>query len=116
MLRRKRGQAPFYNNRGQAVFEYAIIIGIVVLALGMMQVYLRRGIQAGIKIAMDELGLQRDFEFDPTLGTAQDSLAHSSSFAQRETSLGEGGSRGISVDEKTKMSGSSEYWSNWEEE
>ncbi|GAI08601.1 unnamed protein product, partial [marine sediment metagenome] len=105
-----------HNNRGQAVFEYAIIIGIVVLALGTMQVYLRRGIQAGIKIAADELGRQEDsVELDPTKGTTQSSLAHSSSFARHKTSVGKGGSRRADVQERSETAGQSEYWSNWEE-
>lgn len=49
------------SKRAQVVLEYAIILGIVALALGMMQVYVRRGIQAGIKIAADEIGRQEDF-------------------------------------------------------
>lgn len=50
------------SGKGQITFEYAIIIGLIAAALTMMQVYLRRGIQAGIKIAADEIGLQEDFE------------------------------------------------------
>ncbi|UCB56778.1 MAG: hypothetical protein JSV30_06190 [Candidatus Omnitrophota bacterium] len=48
------------SKRAQAVLEYAVVLGIVALALGMMQVYLMRGIQAGVKIAADEIGLQED--------------------------------------------------------
>lgn len=48
--------------KGQITFEYAIIIGLVAIALTVMQVYLRRGIQAGIKIATDEIGLQEDYQ------------------------------------------------------
>lgn len=50
------------SGKGQITFEYAIIIGLIAVGLTMMQVYLRRGIQAGIKIAADEIGLQEDFE------------------------------------------------------
>ena len=45
---------------GQVTFEYAIIIGIVITALTLMQVYIRRGIQAGIQVAADEIGLQEE--------------------------------------------------------
>ena len=103
------------NERGQAVFEYAVIIGIVVLALGMMQVYLRRGIQAGIKIAADEIGLQKDsVELDPTKGTTQSSEVQTLTFAEHEISLGEGGRRTKSLDEKSQSTGESRYWSGWE--
>lgn len=38
--------------------EYAVIIGIVITALAIMQVYMKRGIQAATKAAADELSLQ----------------------------------------------------------
>ncbi|MFH1245415.1 MAG: hypothetical protein V1662_02930 [Candidatus Omnitrophota bacterium] len=47
--------------KGQVTFEYVIIIGLVAVALTMMQVYLRRGVQAGIKMATDEIGMQEDY-------------------------------------------------------
>lgn len=104
------------HNRGQSILEYGVILGIVALALGMMQVYLRRGIQAGIKVAADEIGLQKDSEeFDPTKGTIQDSLVRSTSSATRQIQHGPGGSRTVNVQERSESSGQSEYWSNWEE-
>ncbi len=48
------------KTKAQATFEYAIILAIVVTALTGMQVYFKRGIQAGIKICGDELGGQRE--------------------------------------------------------
>jgi len=54
----KRGLCLFWD-RAQATFEYAIILAIVAAALTAMQVYFKRGIQAGIKICSDELGGQR---------------------------------------------------------
>ncbi len=41
--------------RGQALAEYAILIGIVTAAILGMQVYAKRGIQAGIKLATDQM-------------------------------------------------------------
>lgn len=40
---------------GQAITEYAILIGVVVAALLGMQVYAKRGLQAGIKATADRL-------------------------------------------------------------
>lgn len=54
MLKEKR------NSLGQSMGEYVVLIGIVTLALITMQTYMKRGIQAGIKIAADELGRQED--------------------------------------------------------
>ena len=47
-----------FNHKGQNLMEYAIIIGIVVVAVSAMQTYIRRGIQAMIKVAADEMGTQ----------------------------------------------------------
>jgi Flp pilus assembly pilin Flp len=44
---------------GQAILEYGILIGIVTAALVTMQTYIKRGVQAGIKVAADQLGDQR---------------------------------------------------------
>ena len=107
------------HNRGQSILEYGVILGIVALALGMMQVYLRRGIQAGIKVAADEIGLQQDsvVDYDPVKGkiNIQKSLVHSTSSATRQIQHGPGGSRTVNVQEESKASGKSKYWSNWEE-
>lgn len=105
------------HNKGQAIFEYAVILAIVALALGMMQVYLRRGIQAGIKIAADELGQQEgSVELDPTKGTTQTSLMSNRSSATRQIQYGQSGSRAVSAQESSQASGETEYWGNWEED
>jgi len=44
----------------QSIIEYAIIIAIVSSALAAMQVYIKRGLQAQIKVTADELGTQDD--------------------------------------------------------
>lgn len=43
------------NTTAQSVIEYAILIGIVASALMAMQVYIKRGVQAGIKVSTDTL-------------------------------------------------------------
>lgn len=64
-----------FNNKAQSIMEYAIIMGLVVAALTTMQVYIKRGIQAGIKVAADEIGRQQDAEeIDPLKGTKMDSI------------------------------------------
>lgn len=45
--------------RGQAIVEYAVLIGIAATALVVMQTYIKRGVQAGIKVAADQIGDQR---------------------------------------------------------
>lgn len=46
MLRRKR-------NKAQSTAEYAIVIGLVIAAAVAMQVYVKRGLQAKMKDAVD---------------------------------------------------------------
>lgn len=41
--------------RGQSIVEYAILLGIVTAAVLGMQVYAKRGIQAGLKMTADSL-------------------------------------------------------------
>jgi|YelNatPaOPRAMG01_1025707.scaffolds.fasta_scaffold01543_18 Flp pilus assembly pilin Flp len=41
------------NNWGQSILEYGVILGIVSLAFLMMQVYMKRGIQATVKRTTD---------------------------------------------------------------
>lgn len=41
------------NKRGQNTAEYAILIGVIVAAAIAMQIYVRRGMQARIKDAVD---------------------------------------------------------------
>jgi len=50
------------NKRGQNILEYSVIIGIVVAALMVMQVYMKRGIQAATKVAADQLSFQNTAE------------------------------------------------------
>ncbi len=55
--------------KGQNVIEYAILLTLVIAALTVMQVYIKRGIQAGIKSCGDQIGKQEDFvEEDPIKG------------------------------------------------
>jgi Flp pilus assembly pilin Flp len=53
---------------GQAIVEYAIAVGLIVAAILGMQVYAKRGIQAGVKGAADQLS---PFADDPTGEKAQ---------------------------------------------
>lgn len=43
----------FRSKRGQNTAEYAILIGVIVAAAIAMQIYIRRGMQARIKDAVD---------------------------------------------------------------
>lgn len=44
--------------KAQSIIEYALLLGIIGLALGVMQLYFKRGIQAAIKVSADQLASQ----------------------------------------------------------
>lgn len=46
--------------QGQSISEYLILIAIVIAAVVAMQTYARRGIQAVVKLATDDIGLQNE--------------------------------------------------------
>lgn len=58
------------RRRGQSLTEYAIIIGIVVVALSSMQAYFKRGVQAVLKTTADDLG--KPAEEDYKMATGKD--------------------------------------------
>ncbi len=45
----------FFNQKGQNTAEYAILIALVVAAAVAMQTYVKRGMQGGIKFAVDKV-------------------------------------------------------------
>lgn len=55
---KKHGLYKLRKNRAQSILEYAILIGVIAAALSAMQIYFRRGIQAVIRVAADEVGCQ----------------------------------------------------------
>jgi len=48
------------KNIGQSIIEYSVLLGLLAAVFAGMQVYMRRGIQAAIKISADQLGNQED--------------------------------------------------------
>lgn len=58
--------------KAQSIAEYAILIGVIFAALAGMQVYSRRGINAAIKVAADDVGNQDDAIGDLNLGDSKD--------------------------------------------
>jgi len=50
----------FINRKAQSVVEYSFVLVIVLSVFIFMETYLKRSIQAGIKISADRLGKQED--------------------------------------------------------
>lgn len=104
----KRGFCLFWD-QAQATFEYAIILAIVAGALTAMQVYFKRGIQAGIKICSDELGGQRKGlgeKIDLESGISPAASAHHSvTESTLEFQIEKGEERVLNIDETTTTTG-----------
>lgn len=46
--------------KAQSILEYAVVLAAVVTALVGMQLFFKRGIQASLKLAADQIGAQQD--------------------------------------------------------
>ena len=55
---RVRPDKPQWQCRGQAILEYALVIGTATAVLVTMSNYMKRSIQASIKMAADDVGDQ----------------------------------------------------------
>lgn len=92
--------------RGQSITEYILLIGIVTAALLGMQVYMKRGIQAVIKSASDEMGEQKkgavDVDYKLDWKWKGYSKTDTSTTANKTTKKEEKGAVSYNTDEETK--------------
>lgn len=103
------------NKKGQSIIEYAVILGLVVAGLTAMQVYIKRGLQAAIKVAADELGPQEKAEeLDPQKGTKAASEINTRTRSIQRVRLLKGGSQQVDIDRTSSSSGEATYISNRE--
>ena len=58
-MRRLNKKNKMYK-RAQSLLEYSVVLGVVVSVFFAMQTYVKRSIQAGIKISADQLGTQEE--------------------------------------------------------
>lgn len=104
-------------NIGQATLEYAVVLGLVVAALTMMQVYVRRGIQSAIKLSADEIGRQEDsIDLDPARGRTLESAMRTVSTDVNEIQHSGGALTVITEETSEVVEGHSIYVSGWEED
>ena len=47
------------KQRAQNLVEYSMVVAVVIAAVLSMQIYMKRGITAGVKVAVDRLGPQQ---------------------------------------------------------
>jgi len=77
-----------FNRKGQSTLEYALIIGVVVAGLLLMQHYVRRGLAGRYKASSDDLGEQFDpAKFASTYDTAQSSTVRQTQTANVDMAL-----------------------------
>ncbi|MDD5292665.1 MAG: hypothetical protein PHY46_05765 [Candidatus Omnitrophica bacterium] len=110
------------KKKGQNTAEYAILIGVIVAAAIAMQIYVRRGMQARIKDAVDytqtadeDTGVDifNATQYEPYY---MDSSLETTSDADRsEAMLTGGGTERIITNEKTSRTGTITY-GNWTQE
>lgn len=95
------------GNKGQTILEYAVLIAIVGAVFIGMQTYIKRAIQAGVKIAADQIGSQRQGlkEIDPLKGFKQEASINVVTDDTSNVKTSFGGRRTVIFDEKTEMSG-----------
>lgn len=55
-----RHRAPRPGAGGQSASEYAILLGVITVFVLGIQAYAKRGIQAGVRMAADQIGAQQD--------------------------------------------------------
>jgi len=98
-----------------------VILGVVALALTTMQLFFKRGIQASIKLAADEIGRQEDAEEvaieNGGIKTEESSNAvtHTFTTGRERTQQYQGGTQQKNLDRTTTTSGSSRYVTRQEE-
>ena len=105
-----------YSYRGQSTLEYTIMIAVVIGALLLMQIYMKRGVQAGIKDVADLIGNQQDYEdFDPLKGARSNSDIHQYTNSSTTTEKALGGGVTTYIDSSSNSSGTSTYVSESED-
>lgn len=99
-------------NSGQSTLEYAILIGVIGVSLSIMTLYFRRGIQAAVRVAADEVGRQQDAEdVDVFNGTTTNATFRQMSESNQAVTKFEGGSQTSVGNSFTKSNGTTSAFS-----
>lgn len=101
------------KSKAQGIMEYSIVIGLVVSVFVVMQAYLKRGIQAGIRISADQLGNQEEGTpiVNPYTGVVEEEMpqgtTEKSSTDRRIASLG---GRTVKQSQESEQTLEISYW------
>lgn len=105
--------------RGQSLGEYAVLFAIVVAAFVGMQVFIKRGVQGGIKICSDQIGNQQDYAnvTDPIKGGLDSAVSIDNTQGRTTISTAAGGAESHTISQtSSKGAGSySQYNITWVE-
>lgn len=107
----------FRQNKAQSTSEYVILIGIISLVLIGMQTYMKRGIQAVIKVSADEIGEQKkgglEYDYKYEWKVKGDSTITSSANSEKTATKSQGGAVAYGTNDTTTQSGilSHSLWS-----
>ena len=97
------------KHKAQNILEYTILLGIISLALSGMSLYFRRGIQAVVKLAADEVGEQKKgaLEYDYRYEWKEKGFSNISNFTtgRKIVTQLEGGAVDYETYEKTRQEG-----------
>lgn len=101
------------KSKAQSIMEYSIVIGLVFSVFLVMQAYLKRGIQAGIRISATPLGDQEEGIpiVNPYTGVVEEEMpvgtTEKSSTERRIASLGAGT---VKESQETERTLETSYW------
>jgi len=108
--------AKILKGRAQSISEYAIVLMLVAVAISGMTIYMKRGVQAGIKDVADLIGDQKDYEdFDPLKGAKSNSDIHQYTNSSTRTEKALGGGATTYTDSSSSSNGTSTYVSESED-
>lgn len=96
-----------YPRRGQSAAEYVFMAGAVIIAFVYMQTYVKRGIQATVKTAADQMGSQADSEDDASYGQRSSSNNTVTGNSNYNTTTSGGGNQATTFNSSTVTNGTS---------
>lgn len=80
-----------FNKKGQSTAEYAIVIALVIGAALAMQVYVKRGMQGGLKFVTDKLKSSETGtgQYEPYYQMSETTTQRENVYSSEETKTGE---------------------------
>jgi hypothetical protein len=76
-----------YNRKGQSVLEYAVLLGVVIAGILIMQMFMKRGFQGQLKSSSDEISGGQSFSASSTT-TSQGATMQGNQVTTQEVGTG----------------------------